>query len=345
MMMSLPPEISFQDLLEALTDEDTPLHPRFLYRLSDLEPAEIEQLAAIWPRVPLWRKRALLEDAEELSNHDTLLSFLSLGRFAVQDEDARVRVLAVQILWEYEDRELIPLYINLIDTDSEANVRAAAAWALGKFVYAGELDEIPAEILHHIEERLLQLMSSSDAPQVRRAALEALGYSSREEVGPLIRAAFASKDKEWIASALFAMGRSGDEIWHPQVIEALASPLPLLRGEAARVAGALEISEAVPLLLELLDDPDDNTRQASMWSLSEIGGEGVREALETIYEESEDDQELAYLEEIMENLAINEGMPMRPLVEYPEIEEDEEGEEVDLDDLFDDLEDDEESDD
>ncbi|MBN2550007.1 MAG: HEAT repeat domain-containing protein [Anaerolineales bacterium] len=342
--MSLPPELSLQQLLEALLDEDTPLHPRFLYRLSDLEPEEIEQLADIWPRLPLWRKRALLEDVVELSEKDTLLSFLSLGRYAAQDEDARVRVLAVHILWEYEDKDLIPLYLKMLDTDREADVRAAAAGALGNYVSAGEMEEIPAKILHQIEERLLKVISSSDAPQVRRAALEALGYSSRKDVAPLIQEAFASKEKEWIASALFAMGRSGEESWNHQVLEMLSSPLPLLRGEAAHAAGELSISEAVPLLLELLDDPDDATRQASMWSLSQLGGEGVREALEAIYEESEDDQEIAFLEEVLDNLAFVEGAPLRPIIEFPQTEEDQE-DESDLYDLLDDYEDDEEAED
>jgi len=50
----------------------------------------------------------------------------------------------------------------------------------------------------------------------------------------------------------------------------LDSPLPSLRAEAARAAGELEIGAAASRLLELLDDPDEATRLASIWSLSQL---------------------------------------------------------------------------
>jgi hypothetical protein len=65
-------EISIQQLADALLDVDKPLPPRFLYRLSDLEPTDIDKLAIIWPQLPLWRRQGLMEDIEELSSNDTL---------------------------------------------------------------------------------------------------------------------------------------------------------------------------------------------------------------------------------------------------------------------------------
>jgi HEAT repeat protein len=331
--MQSPTEIPFQKLLDALLDVETTLNPRYLYRLSDLESPELELLRTAWPKIPTWRRQALLEDVEELNESDMLLSFESLGRFALQDEDAKIRLLAVHILWEFEENSLIPIFVSLMTTDQDSEVRAASASALGRFVYAGEIDELPQATLHHIEDALLEVTNGNDAPEVRRAALEALGYSSRDEVQPLVEKAFASDDKYWKASALFAMGRSANQQWQPTVLAMLHSNLPMLRSEAARAAGELEISDAVPHLLELLDDPDDNTRLASIWSLSQIGGEGVRDALQALYDDTDNEQELELLESALDNLTFNEGLQLMPMFNFPEAEDDEEDwyEEYDLD--------------
>jgi hypothetical protein len=39
--MTTPADIPFQQLLDALLDVDTPFHPRFLYRLSDLDQVDL----------------------------------------------------------------------------------------------------------------------------------------------------------------------------------------------------------------------------------------------------------------------------------------------------------------
>jgi HEAT repeat protein len=323
-----PASMPFQKLLDALVDADNPLHPRFLYRLSDLEPDEVTRLAKVWSDVPLWRRRALLEDLEELSSSDTLMDFVAFCRQAIHDEDAIVRLGAIHTLWDYEEKSLIPLFLKMLEDDPDVQVRAAAATALGQYVYLGEIEELPEKTLRQIENRLLHVLQGEDAPTVRRCALEALGYSSREEVAPWIEQSYASSEKEWVASALLAMGRSGSQEWKGQVLAMLESKLPLVRCEAARAAGELEIARARPLLLELLDDPDDNIRAASIWSLSQIGGEGVRHVLEQIYEEAENDEDLSLLADALENLEFNEGLPLVPLLEIPELDEDEEEDDI-----------------
>jgi len=329
----MPPsvDISIQQLIEALLDLETPLPARFLYRLSDLEPADLEKLATIWTQLPLWRRQGLLEDLEELNSHETLLDFVAISRFALQDEDPKVRCMAVSTLRDYEEPELIPTLLGLLDQDRDADVRAAAAQALGQYVFLGEIEALSQAKLKKIEEALLSALQNPGSPvQVQRGALEALGYSSREDVTPFIKKAFASPDKLWVASALFAMGRSASEEWQPEVLSMLHNSFPALRFEAARAAGELELSDASPELLELLDDPDENTRQASIWSLSQIGGEGVQEALEALYEEAEDEDEQELLEAALDNLTFTQGAKLMPLFEMPD--EDQAGDDTEDDD-------------
>jgi HEAT repeat protein len=284
-----------------------------------------------------------MEDVEELSKKDSLLDFVALSRLALQDEDGKIRLSAVRTLGDYEDNNLSQVLLHLLETDEDTDVRTAAAGALGRFVYAGELDEISATQLRTIEDALLGVINSDEAPCIRCAALEAMGYSSRDEVTALIKTAYDSSDPNWKASALLAMGHSANVDWQPQVMAMLRNKLPLLRTQAARAAGELEISEAVPYLIELLDDPDDDTGKSSIWSLSQIGGGGVRESLESMQEESEDDRDLDFLESALENLSFTEDLQLMPLFDFPENEV-ENLDEYDLDDTPESFEDDEDSD-
>lgn len=310
-------EISFENLLDSLLDEGTRLHQDYLYRLSDLDPTEIEALEKAWQDVPLLRRQALMEDLEELGSTDTLLSFEAVARKAIDDDDPKVRSLAVQILNEYEAKDLIPKYINILIEDSDADVRAEAALALGHFTYLGELDELPKKTHGEIETLLLKTIDDDQAKIVRRRALEAVSFSNREEVPALIQKAFDSGDKEWMVSAIFGMGRSADRSWSDHVIMMLEDKTPAIRAEAACAVGELEIKETELQLIELLDDVDDDVRSASIWSLSQIGGEGVRQSLERLLEQAEDHNEINLLEAALDNLAFTEDIDFNSLFDFP----------------------------
>ncbi|MGE5221358.1 MAG: HEAT repeat domain-containing protein [Omnitrophica WOR_2 bacterium] len=328
--MSTPNEIPFQELLDALLDENTPLHPRYLYRLADLSETDLARLEQTWPRVSTWRRRALMEDVEELGESDYLLSFEALARLAVEDPDSKVRMHSVHILWEYEEDDLIDLFLDLLSTDEDPLVRAAAATGLGTYVYLGEIEELDQQDLVNIENSLLRVANSTEAPIVRRRALESLGFSSRPEVPPLIEAAYSSQESDWLVSALFAMGRSADDRWRPAVMDMVDHPNSTVRAESVRAAGELEIAEAGPLLLDMLEDEDEDVRSAAIWSLSQLGGEGVRDALEILQEESEDDEEIDYIESALDNLSFTEEMQLYSLIDLPDDEIDTLDEDEDL---------------
>lgn len=301
--------VPFQTVVEALLDDGHPFPARYLHRFSDLEPPDLQALLEAWPRVSLPRKQALLEDLEDLAETDTLTCFDDLARALLTDPQARVRTPAIRLLWECEDARLVPLYLEILENDEDGETRAAAANALGQFVYLGELEKIPAETHHQIEDRLLATTASTEEALVRRRALESLGYSGREEVPPLIEAAYRHEDPAWVASALNAMGRSSDERWKKQVIAQLRSPDEEVRSEAIHAAGELELGSARPILLDLLADEEDLAlRRELVWALSKIGGEGVRARLEELAEIEADDDEVEFLEEALGNLTFTDDM-------------------------------------
>lgn len=318
--MSGTSEIPFQTLLKSLLDESVSLNPRLLYRLSDLDANELAMLKNTWPQLPLWRRQALMEELEELGIADDLLSFEAIGRHAITDPDPKVRLEAVRLLWEFEAMDLIPIFLHLLESDPEVDVRAAAATALGQFIYLAEIDKIPSASQFTLEDRLLQIISGDEAAEVRRHALESISFSSRDEIAPLIETAFSSGDLDWVASALVAMGRSMDRRWEEDVLSMLDHKVPSLRAEAARAAGELEIPEAVTSLIDLAEDTDENVRMAAIWSLSQIGGEKARRTLNQLILKSEEDDEIDYLESALDNLAFTEGLDPFSLLGFPEDE-------------------------
>jgi HEAT repeat protein len=303
-----------------------------------LEPADTAFLAETWPKVSIQRRKALLEDLEEIHLADDLLCFEEVGRVALKDGEPGVRMRAIQILREYELADLLLTFVNLAEHDPDAEVRAASAAALATYIYMGEMEDISPKKLQQVEECLLRLIASSDTTLVRRRALEALGFSSRKEVPGLIEKAYASPEMDWLVTALYAMGRSANSRWKPQVLKMLSHKRPAVRAEAASAAGELEIKAAIPELLELLDDVDPDVRMASIWSLSQIGGARVRSALENMLETSEDDDEANQIDNALENLDLTEEMKNLALLEIPEDgNEPDDSSEDDIDDDMDEL--------
>src|SRR5690606_4713598 len=136
---------------------------------------------------------------------------------------------------ESEDAALIAPFIDFLQHDPDPLVRAAAASALGRFVYLGELEELSEAHKRRVEDALLAVIGGGDDLEVRRRALEAVSYSSRDEVPPLIAAAYAAYEPKHRVSAVFSMGRNADRArWAQHVRTELESAEPELRFEAAR---------------------------------------------------------------------------------------------------------------
>lgn len=303
-----PYELSFQKVIAALLDLDTPFPPRYLYRLSDLAGDELAQFKAAWSELPDWRRQGLLEDLEQMFEADTLLSYEAICRLALLDAHPQVRFIALRSLQDYEVEDLIPLFLQFLDTDKNQEIRALAASALGQYVYMGEIEELPKAMLETIEADLLQAAQNGNTTLIQRRAIESLGFSSRGEVPGLIESAFNTQDEEWMTSALIAMGRTCDQRWKSVVLKMLEHRSPRIRYEAVRAAGELEISAAREPLIALLGEDDREVVLAAVWSLSQIGGDELQQIFEDLLKEIESDEEAELIEEALDNLIFNESI-------------------------------------
>ena len=304
--------------IQALLDDNNEFPNRLLYKLSDLEAENLSEFISLWDKLPENKRYTLISNLEQLANEDTLLSFEAISRIALQDKSPRVRYIAIRSLSTYDlSVDLIPILANILTTDADSQVRSISAHILGEFVYLGEIDSIPLSKLREIEDILFNAIKTDNNPIVRMKAMEALGYSSREEITGIIQTAYDSGDSDWVASALLAMGRSYNNAWNSHVINELTNDNERIRCEAIKSAGELEIEDAIPQLLEALDDPSEEIRSASIWALSQIGGEGVFERLSQMLDDVEEDDEIELLENALDNLAFNEDFKLFDLMNIP----------------------------
>ncbi len=286
-----------------LGDSGQELSRTTLQQFSDLDPASLKAVHEAWPLVSVERKRRLLEGLEDLSEEDTLVSFDDFARSLLDDPDAEVRMRAIRLLDEADDSKLIPVFTRMMNEDPDGETRAEAASALGKFVELGELEEIPEDARREVEDALLEKANSEDHPQVRRNALESLGFSSRPEVITLIESSFRRENPEWQASALFAMGRSFDERWEEAVLSRLMDASSLVRLAAVEAAGELRLASARTALFHVLEEEEeDDISSAAIWSLSQIGGEDVRLYIENLLDLAEEEEDVEFLEEALDNV-------------------------------------------
>jgi HEAT repeat protein len=242
-----------------------------------------------------------MEDLEQLTDDNTLLSFEPIFRRALVDDDEGVRFYATRAIEVFDTDDLIPFFLRVLEEEESIDLRAVTASVLGKYVYRGELDKISKDLQNRIEDRLLAVLEGDFPLEIQRRALEAISYSSREEVREHILAAYHKDVDEWIASALFAMGRSYDLDFSDLVCDRLQHRSPKVRLEAVRACGELALEDAVPMIMDLLNDLPD-IREAAILALSQIGGEDAGPAIQELLEDEVSSDEEELIQQALERL-------------------------------------------
>ena len=328
-------ELTFQNVLDHLLDSKKDIPAGHLAYYSDLDPKSLRLFLDVWSSVPQKRKLLLLDTLVSHLDEDTIVSYEDIGKALLDDPDAEVRARAMGLLAESDDPKLVDTLLKILKSDSDLAPRVKATNLLGEFVLMGELEELDEARLHKIEEALIAIIRSDENPTLRRAAVEAFGYSGRDEAVAILESAYEREDPLWVASALRAMGRSHDNRWDDSVVSKLLDPDPRVRYAAAEAAGELTIEEAGPIMLKMLEDEeeDDNVTMAAIWSLSQIGGEDARAYILNMLDSSDDDDVTEFLEDALENLDFNDELNKFDLLS---LDEDDDLSEFDEDDLDDD---------
>lgn len=275
--------------------------------LSDLTTNQADSLRTSWQSVETEQRQLLVQRLIEASEADYMFDYRAFAMMSLDDVDADVRALAIELLWDDNNLETMHKFIYLAQNDKAIIARASAVAGLGHFILQGEFEELdPADvaIAHRVA---LDIWNNRNEPtEVRRRALEAISHSSRENLPSAITEAYQSPLVEMQMSAIFAMGKSYDSQWHNIVLKELDNENPRLRYEAVQAAGELEMKQAIQSLGKLArDETDREIMLMAIWALGEIGGTTATKILNRLAERAEDAEDDDLIETIEDALAIS----------------------------------------
>jgi|YNPNPStandDraft_1061719.scaffolds.fasta_scaffold02335_11 HEAT repeat protein len=270
----------FELALRELCDESKAILPHRLAFLSCPSRQETEAFLAALGSMSLARKRQLLSSMVEAAEEHFELDFSALFWGCLDDQDEEVRRQAVEGLWEDEQPHLADRLLVLLAQDPSVGVRAAAAGALGRFVYLAECEELDARRAAKIRQALEKVIADPQEDlEVARRAVESIAFVNDDTVRGIIERAYRHPDPRMRESAVFAMGRNADAVWAEAVLTELYADSAAMRYEAARASGELQLREAVDRLIELAEGADRDVQSAAVWSLGQIGGKQAEAAL------------------------------------------------------------------
>lgn len=194
-----------------------------------------------------------------------------LERRILDDEDATVRELAA---WWLRRRPLgfgaimHDMTAVLQSTSETAVHRERAAAAIGEFMDPHGVDLLGTAIM------------TDSAANVRAAAVRGIARINASTGLRFISMALGDSDPSVQLAAVSVILRVNFFSDTAAVLPLLASDSAALRRHAANVVGALQATDAVPVLAAMVaGDTDRGARQSAAWALGQIGGADALTAL------------------------------------------------------------------
>ena len=298
--------MSLDTCLIELEDEDAPLSYSNLIELSDLVSAEMPQFIRSWNQVSSERRAQVVERLVELAEENARLDFAIVLKLALADDDYDVQGKAIAGMWEGEDRTVIPLLLNILQSDAPPPVRASAAAALGKYSLLAQEDKILPKDAQLVQESLMSsLQDDGNTVEVRRRALEAVSPFNTPRIHEYIRWAYGSGEQTLKGSSLYAMGKTQETAWLPAIIPELRSTDPSLRYEAVCACSELGEEDMVEHLIPLLEDDDTQVQMAAVSAMGNIGGTLAKRALRRCLRDADETLKEA-VQEALDEMDIDE---------------------------------------
>jgi HEAT repeat protein len=158
------------------------------------------------------------------------------------------------------DTGRIALLIKVLQTDSDAGVRRAAAWGLADISSPGSRDALA----HALE-------SDTDG-QVREMSAWALGENGSQETAAVLGRALTHDGNVRVRqTAAWALGQAGRRADANALVSALTDSDAQVRETAIWALGQIDLDRAPPTLLNALGDNSSQVREIAAWTLGQIG--------------------------------------------------------------------------
>ena len=245
---------------------------RNLAQLSHTTSDELEAFREHWERMSEEDRYLMASALADTAEDEPGLDFDSLFGLMIEDESPAVRALAVGNLAESLDEQSAPQVLELLRNDAASEVRAEAAAALGVYLGSWEGEDATMEARREIGDALLEVVNTPEEEiTVRQRALEAYAFSDDPYVDEVLEEAYDSDDDELRASAVFAMGRRGEEDWLPVIHRELRNEVESIRLAAVCASGEIGSPASIPYLMQVIgEDPAEDIRVAAIYALADF---------------------------------------------------------------------------
>lgn len=265
--------VGLQEFLEKLPPAEVRPPYRVLAELSGASASDARKLAQIWTG---WRPaylRNFLRRLAALAEENILYEFEAIFTAGLTAADPVARATSIAALGESSNKLLAQRFTRILKEDSSREVREAAALGLARFAIMACEGKMIERDYERIREALeFAIRRPEEALSVRRRAIEAIGSYPNEINERIIVDAYQSGDRLLQQSALFAMGRSGNRRWLPEITRSVESNNAGVRYEAVGALGLVGEEDDAPLLVAALEDDDLQVRAAAVLALGRIGG-------------------------------------------------------------------------
>jgi HEAT repeat protein len=283
-------------VIEEVLDVAAPVPTARLTDLSNLDRGVAELVVQAMNEVSFERRRDVLKNMVEIAEESIELNFDAIFRRCLVDEDGEVRQVAIEGLWENEERSLIEPLITMFREDEEENVRVAAAQSLSRFALRAELGQLLDRDADKVKSNLLELIEGEDesSDEVRRRAIESIAPINEPQVRSVILETYETASERLRIAAVYAMGQNGDPVWVPYVLEELEADDPELRYEAVGAAGRIGDESLLAPLARMVRDDNTEVQGAVVTAIAAIGGPIAQRVLKRLTEHGDDNvRELA----------------------------------------------------
>ena len=190
--------MSFEFFLENASDPTGHVSAVDFHEVSDLSPEELGLFATAWFPLPIERRRSIASTMVELAEENPELDFCAIFKMCLKGDDEPLLEIAMDGLWEHEDRSVIPGMVEVLRSEKSSAVRAAAASALGRFPLLAQEGKLLAKDGEAIHDNLMQVLEDEEEPlEVRRRCLEALAPFNTMEINQHIKLAYESLNPDF----------------------------------------------------------------------------------------------------------------------------------------------------
>ena len=115
---------NYEQIVANLFDNEKELSVSTYYYLSDLPGEQLEKLKCNWLQIDEQRREMISRSMADIAENNFQVDFSPLAADMLNDPNEKVRLAALDMLWDTDKTNLIQPIIDLMATDAATSVRA-----------------------------------------------------------------------------------------------------------------------------------------------------------------------------------------------------------------------------